>query len=72
MLTHSSSNQRQRRSLGPNNAMHMDSAMTLRLHIGDQWHGASDGDRSAEMISRNEQQTKNNTRKQNYDAKIRN
>ncbi len=45
LLTHSSSNQGQGRSLGPNNAMHMDSAMTLRLHIGNQWRGASDGDR---------------------------
>ena len=45
MLTHSSSNQRQKRCLGPNNAMHLDSAMTLRLHIGDQWRGASNGAR---------------------------
>jgi hypothetical protein len=28
-----------------NNAMHLDSAITLRFHIGDHWRGASDGER---------------------------
>jgi hypothetical protein len=31
-----------------NNAMHTDSAMTLRFHAEDQRRGAGDGDRSAE------------------------
>jgi hypothetical protein len=30
----------------PNNAMHTDSAVTLRFHIGDHWRGAGDGARS--------------------------
>ena len=28
-----------------NNAMHMDSSMTLRFHTGNHWLGASDGER---------------------------
>ena len=28
-----------------NNAMHTDSALTLRFQIEDHWHGAGDGER---------------------------
>jgi len=34
----------------PTNAMHTDSAITLRFHIEDQWRGAGDGDRWAATL----------------------
>ena len=32
-----------------NYAMHTDSAITLKFHIGDHWRGAGDGERWAQL-----------------------